>query len=47
MGVAISRTKYTAQFDLEAVKQILEKGYSATDIASRLSVSVYLLYIWY
>jgi transposase len=40
------RTKYTTEFKLEAVKQILEKGHSATDVASRLGVPVGLLYTW-
>ena len=42
----MKRTKYTAEFKLEAFKQILEKGYSATDVASRLGVPVGLLYTW-
>ena len=42
----MKRTKYTAEFKLEAVKQILEKGHSATDVASRLGVPVGLLYTW-
>ena len=42
----MKRTKYTTEFKLEAVKQILEKGHSATDVASRLGVPVGLLYTW-
>jgi transposase len=42
----MNRTKYTTEFKLEAVKQILEKGHSATDVASRLGVPVGLLYTW-
>ena len=42
----MKRTKYTAEFKLEAVKQILEKGHSATEVASRLGVPVGLLYTW-
>lgn len=41
----MKRTKYTAEFKLEAFKQILEKGHSATDVASRLDVPVGLLYV--
>ncbi len=40
----MKRTKYTADFKLEALKQILEKGHSATDVASRLGVPVGPLY---
>ncbi len=42
----MKRTKYTAEFKLEAVKQILEKGHSATDVARHLGVPVGLLYTW-
>ncbi len=42
----MKRTKYTAEFKLEAVKQIIEKGHSATEVASRLGVPVGLLYTW-
>lgn len=42
----MKRTKYTTEFKLEAVKQILEKGHSATDVASRLGVPMGLLYTW-
>ena len=42
----MKRTKYTTEFKLEAVKQILEKGHSATNVASRLGVPVGLLYTW-
>lgn len=42
----MKRTKYTAEFKLEAVKQIIEKGHSATEVASRLGVPVGLLYNW-
>jgi transposase len=41
----MKRTKYTTEFKLDAVKQILEKSHSATDVASRLGVPVGLLYI--
>jgi len=42
----MKRTKYTAEFKLEAVKQILDKGHSATEVSSRLGVPVGLLYTW-
>ena len=42
----MKRTKCTTEFKLEAVKQILDKGHSATDVASRLGVPVGLLYTW-
>jgi transposase len=42
----MKRTKYTAEFKSEAVKQIIEKSHSATEVASRLGVPVGLLYTW-
>jgi transposase-like protein len=42
----MKRTKYTAEFKLEAAKQIPEKGHLTTDVANRLGVSVGLLYTW-
>ena len=42
----MKRTKYTAEFKSEAVKQITDKGHSATDVSSRLGVPVGLLYTW-
>jgi len=42
----MKRTKYTAEFKSEAVKQILDKGYSAVEVSSRLGVPVGLLYTW-
>ena len=42
----MKRTKYTAEFKLEAVKQILDKGHSAVEVSSRLGVPVGLLYTW-
>jgi transposase len=42
----MKRTKYTAEFKSEAVKQIIEKGHSATEVAGRLGVPVGLLYTW-
>ena len=42
----MKRTKYTAEFKVEAVKQIIEKGHSATEVSSRLGIPVGLLYTW-
>ena len=42
----MKRTKYTAEFKSEAVKQITDKGHSATDVSSRLGVPVGRLYTW-
>lgn len=42
----MKRTKYTAEFKSEAVKQIVDKGHSAVEVSSRLGVPVGLLYSW-
>ena len=42
----MKRTKYTAEFKLEAVKQITEKGHPAIEVASRLGIPIGLLYTW-
>ncbi|OZA75837.1 transposase [Polynucleobacter sp. 39-46-10] len=42
----MKRTKYTAEFKVETVKQIIEKGYSATEVSSRLGVPVGPHYTW-
>ena len=38
--------RYTAEFKAEAIKQITERGHSATDVAQRLGVSTKSLYKW-
>ena len=38
--------RYTAEFKAEAIKQITERGQSATDVAQRLGTSTESLYKW-
>lgn len=38
--------QYTAEFREEAVRQVVNRGYSVTDVASRLGVSAQSLYKW-
>ena len=38
--------RYTAEFKAEAIKQITERGHSATDVAQRIGVSTKSLYKW-
>jgi transposase len=42
----MSKIRYTPEFKLEAVKQVTERGHSATEVASRLGVSTHSLYSW-
>lgn len=38
--------RYTQQFKEEAVKQIVERGYSVAEVAERLGISTKSLYDW-
>lgn len=38
--------KYTAEFMVEAIKQITERGHDVADVAKRLGVSTKSLYKW-
>ena len=38
--------RYTAEFKAEAIKQITERGHTATDVAQRLGTSTKSLYKW-
>jgi len=42
----MAKSKFPEEFKLEAVKQVNERGYSASDVAKRLGVSVQSLYKW-
>ena len=42
----MSGQRYTPEFKDEAVRQVVERGYSVADIAQRLGVSVHSLYKW-
>jgi len=42
----MSGQRYTPEFKDEAVRQVLERGYSVADISERLGVSVHSLYKW-
>jgi transposase len=38
--------KYTAEFEEEAVRQVIDRGYSVVDEAKRLGIGDGLLYTW-
>jgi len=42
----MSRKRFTPEFKEEAVKQVTERGYPATEVAERLGVSTHSLYKW-
>lgn len=42
----MSTQRFTLEFKVEAVRQVIERGYSVADIAERLGVSTLSLYKW-
>jgi len=42
----MSGKRYTAEFKSEAVKQVIERGHSAKNVAQRLGVSSKSVYDW-
>jgi transposase len=42
----MSQQRYTPEFKDEAVRQVLERGHSVTEVAERLGVSAHSLYKW-
>jgi len=42
----MSSQRYSPEFKDEAVRQIIERGYSVTEVSERLGVSSHSLYKW-
>lgn len=42
----MSGKRYPEEFKIEAVKQVVDRGYSVTDVAKRLDVTTHSLYAW-
>ena len=42
----MSSQRYAPEFKEEAVRQVVERGYSVPDVAARLGVSAHSLYKW-
>lgn len=45
-GVFMCSKQYTDEFRAEAVKQILERGFTMVDVATRISIPKHTLYDW-
>ena len=45
-GCDMSSQRYSPEFKREAVRQIVERGYSVADVSERLGVSARSLYKW-
>lgn len=44
--VLMINRQYTAEFKAEAVKQVLERGFTVVDVATRIGVPKHTLYGW-
>jgi transposase len=42
----MSNTRYTEEFKAEAVKQILERGFTVVEVAARIGLPKHTLYDW-
>lgn len=42
----MSGTRYTEEFKIAAVKQVLDKGHSFAEVASRLGTTTHSIYAW-
>jgi len=42
----MSSKRYPEEFKMEAVKQVVERGHSVAEVASRLGVTTHSLYAW-
>ena len=42
----MSGKRYPEEFKIEAVKQVVNRGYSVADVAKRLDVTTHSLYAW-
>ena len=42
----MSEKRYTEEFKIEAVRQVVERGHSIVEVASRLGTTTHSLYAW-
>ncbi|MFT5138600.1 MAG: transposase-like protein [Lysobacterales bacterium] len=45
-GSGMNSQRYSPEFKDEAVRQIVDRGYSVTEVSERLGVSAHSLYKW-
>ena len=38
--------RYTEEFKIEAVKQVVDRGHTVADVAKRLDITAHSLYAW-
>ena len=44
--VTMSNKRYTEEFKIEAVRQVIDRGYSIAQVAKRLGTTTHSLYAW-
>ncbi len=44
--VSLSGKRYTDEFKIEAVKQVIQRDHSIADVAQRLGITTHSLYAW-
>jgi len=44
--VKMSNKRYPEEFKIEAVRQVVERGHSVAEVASRLGMTTHSLYSW-
>jgi len=44
--VNMSSKRYTEEFKIEAVRQVIDRGYSVAEVADRLGTTTHSLYAW-
>ena len=42
----MSNKRYTEEFKIEAVRQVVDRGYSIAEVADRLGTTTHSLYAW-
>ena len=42
----MSGKRYPAEFKIEAVKQVVERGHSVSSVATRLDITTHIFYAW-
>lgn len=42
----MSGKRYSEEFRIEAVKQVVDRGHSVADVAKRLDITTHSLYAW-
>jgi len=45
-AVFMSKKRYTEEFKVEAVRQVVERGHSVAEVAARLGMTTHSLYAW-